>query len=355
MQIRLANDQDEEKWNRYISIHPLVSPYHHFGWKKSIETAYGHRCYYLIAEDIKNEIIGVLPTVLIRPPLVSGKLCSLPFCDLGASLANSEAIEKVLIEKALQLVTEHHLSCFEYRAGCHRPVSAMDLEQLHQAHKVRMLLDLPATSEELMTSFKSKLRSQIRKAEKNGLTVELGNSQQLLDNFFEVFSCNMKDLGSPTHSKKWFGEIIKNYGNEIIIGIIQHQDTAVGAGIVLQIGNKASIPWASTKREYNRFSPNMLLYWSLLKHSTDNGLKTFDFGRSSYGEGTYKFKEQWGARPVPLAWKTIQENDHRTSKEQASNSISKLKFRSLVETIWRQLPLAATTLLGPKLRKYISL
>ncbi len=231
----------------------------------------------------------------------------------------------------------------------------MDLEQLHQAHKVRLLLDLPATSEELMTSFKSKLRSQIRKAEKNGLTVELGNSQQLLDNFFEVFSCNMKDLGSPTHSKKWFAEIIKNYGNKTIIGIIQHQDTAVGAGIVLQIGNKASIPWASTKREYNRFSPNMLLYWSLLKHSTDNGLKTFDFGRSSYGEGTYKFKEQWGARPVPLAWKTIQENDHRTSKEQASNSISKLKFRSLVETIWRQLPLAATTLLGPKLRKYISL
>ena len=28
----------------------------------------------------------------------------------------------------------------------------------------------------------------------------------------------------------------------------------------------------------------------------------FDFGRSSEGEGTYKFKKQWGAKPTPLVW-----------------------------------------------------
>ena len=28
----------------------------------------------------------------------------------------------------------------------------------------------------------------------------------------------------------------------------------------------------------------------------------FDFGRSTVGSGTYKFKEQWGAQPSPAVW-----------------------------------------------------
>ena len=355
MQIRVASDRDDKKWNRYISTHPRVSPYHHFGWKKSIEKAYNHRCYYLIAENTENEIVGVLPTVSIRPPLVSGKLCSLPFCDLGASLANNESIEKDLIDKALQLAGEHKLSCFEYRSSYQKQPDVIDHEHLQNNHKVSMLLDLPDSSETLLSGFKSKLRSQVRKAQKNGLTVALGRSEQLLDEFYEVFTSNMKDLGSPTHSKDWFREIIRNYDDDKITCIIRHEGRPVGAGIVLHIGTIASIPWASTIRKYNKLSPNMLLYWSLLKYSTDSGFKTFDFGRSTYGEGTYKFKQQWGAEPVPLEWSTIDIKDRAISYGENSTSDKKMKIRSLIESIWQKMPLTATTVIGPKLRKYISL
>ncbi len=355
MLIRVANNQDGEKWNRYVSNHPLVSPYHHFGWKKSIENAYDHQCYYLIAENAEKEIVGVLPTVSIRPPLVSGKLCSLPFCDLGASLTNDETIEKALIDQALQLATENKLSSFEYRAGGQRQPKEFTQEQLQGNLKVSMLLDLPCSSEALLSGFKSKLRSQVRKAEKNGLTVALGETNQLLDEFYEVFTCNMKDLGSPTHSKDWFREIIKNYGDDNIVCVIRHEGNPVGAGIVLHLGTIASIPWASTIRKYNKLSPNMLLYWSLLKYSTDSGFKTFDFGRSTYGEGTYKFKQQWGAEPVPLEWSTIDIKDRVISYGENSTSDKKMKIRSLIEAIWQKMPLTATTVIGPKLRKYISL
>ena len=68
-----------------------------------------------------------------------------------------------------------------------------------------MLLKLPATSTELMGSFKSKLRSQIRRPLKAGFTVEVGKSE-LIDDFYAVFLSNMRDLGSPVHSKKLFIE-----------------------------------------------------------------------------------------------------------------------------------------------------
>ncbi|MEZ5583585.1 MAG: GNAT family N-acetyltransferase [Candidatus Competibacteraceae bacterium] len=62
------------------------------------------------------------------------------------------------------------------------------------------------------------------------------------------------------------------------------------------------IPWASSLRKYNSLSPNMLLYWSVLEFACKKGYRIFDFGRSTPGEGTYRFKEQWGAKPVQLYW-----------------------------------------------------
>jgi len=355
MLIRLASDNDEGKWNDFTSQHPQVSPYHHFGWKKTIEKAYGHQCYYLIAENTDGEIIGVLPTVSITPPFLSGKLCALPFCDLGASLAIDESVEELLINKAKDIALQHKLPVFEYRASQKYSTDEDIIEPLSKAHKVRMLLELPGSSEELLAGFKTKLRSQIKKAVKNGLTAELGQTDQLIDEFYDVFSFNMKALGSPTHSKNWFKEIKNNYNEDMIISIIKHEGLPIGAGIVLFNGSMATIPWASTRREFNRLSPNMLLYWSLLKYSTDKGYKTFDFGRSSYGEGTFKFKQQWGTKPVPLKWKTYQNGGQKEPSQSNTNIAKKSKIRPLIETAWRKLPLALTIVIGSRIRKYISL
>jgi CelD/BcsL family acetyltransferase involved in cellulose biosynthesis len=95
-----------------------------------------------------------------------------------------------------------------------------------------------------------------------------------------------------------------------------------------------------------------MLYWSLLQHVCDLGCTEFDFGRSTYDEGTYKFKRQWGAEPVPLAWSNLAQSNTLENNE-PDDSISKI--RSLVEVTWSKLPLGFTTMLGPKIRKHISL
>jgi hypothetical protein len=46
----------------------------------------------------------------------------------------------------------------------------------------------------------------------------------------------------------------------------------------------------------------MRLYWECLRHAVESRHKRFDFGRSTIDGGTYRFKQQWGAIPVPLYW-----------------------------------------------------
>jgi len=359
--VKQATLNDQASWDSYVNSHALHTPYHFFAWQQAVEKAYGHQGYYLIASSSEDEakIVGVLPVTLFSLPFGKKTLCALPFCDIGGPLADSDEVIIALISASKDFAKQAQAKKIDIRTS--------DLSQPideSASGKVRMLMPLPESSELLFNGFKSKLRSQIRKAEKNGLRFVRASDISLLDDFYDVFSHNMRALGSPVHAKSLFIELFKQYKNDMLISVVYHDDIAIGAGIVLKSETKASIPWASTKAEFNRLSPNMMLYWSLLEYLSDNGIKEFDFGRSSFGEGTFKFKQQWGASPSPLTWQTYTMGDDEkfalhgdddSSKNQSAAPSNQSKLRNTVENVWRKLPVPITVFLGPKIRKYISL
>ena len=114
------------------------------------------------------------------------------------------------------------------------------------------------------------------------------------------------------------------------------------------------IPWASTLAEYNALAPNMLLYWTIQSQLCERGVRQFDFGRSTFGEGTYKFKKQWGALPVALDWREWDAQGVAPVAAPATAGASS-SLRPLIESAWQRLPLAVTNSLGPRLRRYITL
>ncbi|PIE69576.1 MAG: hypothetical protein CSA21_01630 [Deltaproteobacteria bacterium] len=347
--IRSAESFDHESWDEFILTHPDASPYHLFAWRKAIESAYGHPCTYLYYQ-INNEINGVLPIVHLHFPMVKNEMVSLPFCDVGNCIADDEEIQDSLLNELFNLLKKSRIGNFQIRGDLKPSDFVQSQLQRVETGKVRMFLDLPESAEVLLKSFKSKLRSQIRKAEKNGLVFEWGCIDDI-DKAYYVFSKNMRELGSPVHSKRFLRSVLENYGDRAKLGLTKFEDKFVGMGIILLGGQSVSIPWASTLREYNRLGPNMLLYWNFLKYSADNGYNYFDFGRSSEGEGTYRFKKQWGAEPISLYWYELRHGLTARSKQDATGS----RKREFAEKIWRNLPLGVANAFGPYIRKYISL
>jgi len=349
MEIRTARSKDKSAWDAYVDSYPNAAPYSLFAWKNAVEEAYGHEGCYLLAEE-DGTIRGVLPLFHFRIPLWGSNLVSLPFCDMGDILADNSEVRMVLANEAVSLAQKMKVKSLAIRSGAENLFSDSYGWNVHvNTDKVRMLLRLPDTSEELWKGFKSKLRSQIRKAEKNGLVFTWGNTETL-DAFYDVFSRNMHDLGSPVHSKKWIAKIIQHYGKSARMGLVYCDGQPVGCGIILFTRHTVSIPWASTLREYNRLAPNMLLYWNFLKYAADHGRKTFDFGRSTPNEGTYRFKKQWGAVPEPLYWyRVTSTGDHQQDTDVDSVS------REMAARLWASIPFAVVNFLGPRVRKYISL
>ena len=345
LQIKTVNLADQVRWDDYVAKHSKASPYHKFAWIKSIEEAYQHKNVSLIAL-LDNTVAGIMPCISMARPFTKPHFCSLPFCDLGYALGYSAEIVTALQQHALQNMQQSGAQTFEYRDT----QDSFTTEQ-NDGIKVRMVLPLPISAEALMGGFKSKLRSQIRKSEKNGLTCSINQHPQSVVNFYAIFAKNMRKLGSPVHSKQWFDSLITHYGSDVFLAVVYKQTTPVGAGLIIKNGAKVAIPWASTDADYNYLAPNMMLYWSLLKHACELGCSEFDFGRSTFGEGTFKFKQQWGAEPVPLLWSDLYagQSDNTVTPAHTSN------LRKVVETIWSRLPLGLTTRLGPKIRKHISL
>ncbi|MFC3094624.1 FemAB family PEP-CTERM system-associated protein [Alteromonas sediminis] len=339
---------DEAAWNTYVEQHPSATPYHRFDWMKAVENSYKQTIAGLLARNSNGEVLGVLPMVDFSVPLISNRLVSLPYCDLGFIIADNKHVEKQLLDSAISLAQRTGAKATQIRAISKETQEAQTLD----GKKVRMMLSLPDTSDELMASFKSKLRSQVRKAEKNGLTFKTRSSLQLIDDFYYVYSTNMRDLGSPAHAKKWFKAVIAAYKTNALISVVYTDRQPIGAGIVLKNGSSACIPWASTIQAFNKLAPNMLLYWSVLSHCADNHIQHFDFGRSTFNEGTFKFKKQWGAEPELLEWQTF---DSKGSLLPEHSSGQKGALRSGIESAWRKLPTSLATQLGAFLRPYISL
>ncbi len=346
IEIRTITPADYQAWNDYILARVGGSGYLTTAWKQAVERGYSRQTYYLGAFEDAS-LVGTLPLVLLAPPLTGKSLVSLPYCDYGGILARNEEIARILLQYAIDLAGQLKAT-MEIRSAIPTPILDESPVFSQTTNKCRMVLGLPESAAVLWDGFKSKLRSQIKRAMKNDLTQRIGG-EEILDDFYRVFCRNMRDLGSPVHSQTWFRSVLEAFGDRAVVSVVYHEEIPVAAGIVLMHGDMATIPWASSLQQFNRLSPNMLLYWSLLEYAADAGFARFDFGRSTPDEGTYAFKKQWGAQPVPLHWF----RQGMADAEKARVGID-VPLRSILEWSWKRLPVAVANAAGPPIRKHIA-
>lgn len=340
--VRIEQPDEEVAWDRYVGENHRASTYHLTAWRHVIANVFGHPTLYYMATDEQGDVRGVFPLVYLSSRVFGKFLVSLPYFNYGGVVADSGEVRDALLAEAVRDAGALGASHLELRHGC-----GIELVWPKKDHKVSMRLELPPQYEDLFKGFTPKLRSQIRRGEKEGMTVKVGELNQI-DAFYTVFSRNMRDLGTPVYGKNFFTEILRAFPKETKIAVVYLEEKPVAAGFLVGFRNGIEIPWASSDRRYARFAPNMMLYGSVLRYACEQGYKVFDFGRSSKDGGTYRFKQQWGAVPVQLEWYYWLRDGGPLPELNPQNP----KFKFAIE-MWKRLPLPLTTLLGPQISKYL--
>ena len=330
----LKNPEFLAAWSEFIE---KTNSFHSGSdWLLATSRGLNHEPHVLIARR-GGQWVGVLPLSLVRSALFGRFLVSLPYVSTAGVVALDAATASSLIDRAVELADSLDVRFLELRHE--DPVEHPRLNQ-QRTDKVHMRLSLPESSDTLWKDLTPKVRNQIRKGQKQDFEVHWGGLD-ILEDFYSVFSRNMRDLGTPVFSRKLFSSILEAFPESAEFCTLTSAGKAAAGALLIHGQGITQVPSASALREFNRQNVNMLMYWQLLCRAIERGQSTFDFGRSSQESNTFRFKKQWGAEGEPAVWQYyVRKGDVSEMRPESK------KYQLLIKT-WQRLPVRLTRWIGP--------
>lgn len=317
---------------------PDASLYHLSGWTEIAREVFRHPTLFVQARDASGSLLGVLPVIQQRSRWLGNFATSLAFYNYGGALTPDPEVARQMMIRASEAADNLGCRYLEFRDTQPRPGNWS-----MRTDKITLQLELPATFDALSKRLGSKLRSQVKRSEREGVQCRTG-TRALINDFYAVFAENMRDLGTPVYPKRFFEAILRRFEQYCQLVVIDWRGQPVAAAFLTFWRGRAEVPWASCRADAKSLGLNMKLYWELLSLSVSRGCSLFDFGRSTVDSGTYRFKRQWGAEPAPMYWYRWQ---RQGSGGEASTGEEKGKVMQLATTIWQHLPLGIANTLGP--------
>ena len=322
----------DAEWDAWVVARPGAHFAQRTAWRRLSREFFPVEARWWAARDASGRLAGALPLFRGRRALFSAP---------GGLLADDDPTALALLDRARGEVAREGLRWLELRDQAH----AWPGLETNSEH-VTLVLALERDADAQWAAFDAKLRNQVRKAQKEGLACEAGRDDRLVAAFHAVFSENMRDLGTPAMERAYFARALELYGDDAEVLVVFHGGKPLGGMFVVCHGDTLFDPWASSLRRYFPLCPNPLLYWEAIRRAIGRGLARFDFGRSQPGTGTYRFKEQFGAAPFPLAYQYVMGREGRVP----TLADQKASF-DLAVRLWQRLPLAVSRALGPRVRR----
>ena len=323
----------QPQWDAFVNVCPNATFFHLAGWKDVVEAAFGHRCYYLLAKS-GDAITGVLPLVHMKSFLFGNSLISTPVLAYGGVATEDGEVHAKLETEACTLAEKLKVDYLELR----------NLESRHPDWPTKQLYvtfrkTLEPEAEANLLAIPRKQRAVVRKGINAGLKAEFDTS---IDRFYMAYSQSFHNLGTPVFSRAYFDNIHRVFKDSSDILTVTHDGDLVSSVMSFYFRDEVLPYFGGGTRLARQLKGNDFMYWELMRHCCERGVRVFDFGRSKQGTGTYSFKKNWGFEPRPLFY------EYYLVKAKQMPDISPMnpKYRIFINA-WKRLPLAVTQVIGP--------
>lgn len=337
--IKLLDDPRDRRWSGFAEGEPDCTIFHLAGWLGVFRDCFQVQPFFLQALDGGGNLLGILP-LYAGHSLFLGKYLS---STGGGALSRSSAVSAALYERALALRDEHRL-----RYLCLRGDRIAGREPHRLLPTVNTVFDLGAGEEAIWSGLGSNLRRKVRRAAKNGFTVE--DAPCRLQEFYEVYARNVKALGTPVFGREMFGAMERYFGGRMKLLVVQKKGSVVGGQLCLKIRDTWTSLYVGVDRSLLSLYPTYLLYWEAIRRAIADGASWLDLGRSSPGGGTHFFKRQWAGQDV------FRDFAYYYSGRPAGPFPEQMgpparPWRKL----WSKMPLGLANLMGPMIRRSLPL
>jgi lipid II:glycine glycyltransferase (peptidoglycan interpeptide bridge formation enzyme) len=276
IEVRVAENEEMKNWDGLIEASPYGTIFHTFDWLRIAEKHTNSKLYPLIGLK-GEEVIGVFPLfykkkgplkMIFSPPPKVG----IPYMGpvlLGYNKLKQEKKESLItdfftgIDKFIHDNFKPHYTYFKLSPGLidSRPFKWLG----YQANPVYgYLLDISIGLSNLESNFSIQARKNLKKAEKNGLSYELGSKDELLVLHNMLYDRYAEQARTIPTSKNYLLEVFnKFFPDNLKVFIIRYHDDIISGGVKLCYKDKV-IDWIGQPKTTMR-TANDFLHWSVMK------------------------------------------------------------------------------------------
>jgi FemAB-related protein (PEP-CTERM system-associated) len=331
---------EEADCDRFVTSSPAGTIFHLSAWKRIVEKTLGRRCFTLVARS-SNQITGVLPVSWVRSRVFGDSLVSLPLAVYGGICTDDANSHAALLKAAGNLARRLRVQYVEMRNRSNpfpAPLPGRDLY-------VTFTQDLTPGPDKLLEKLPRDTRYAVRKSMKAGLE---WTEDLKIGEFYEIYAHSVHRLGTPVFSRSLFECLQREFGGQCRLFGVRKGTRAIAGVLCLYYKDRVLPYYGGALNEFYRDSPNNFMYWNLIAQSCKEGFRSFDFGRSKKGTGSFLFKSAWNMQVEELPYTYLLSR----AKDVPRMSPVDKKFQLPVE-LWKRLPFGVTKIVGPPLIRRI--
>lgn len=292
----------DPRWGEFVQGHPRASVFHSPAWLQALRSTYGYQPAALTNAGPGEQLTSALVFCRIKSWLTGTRVVSLPFSDHCEPLVETQEDLDAMLGHLKRMMGDGHEDYIEVRPVLGKPGASSGFTPscTYFSH----ILDLTGTPEALFRAFhKDCVQRKIKRAERESLTYQSGNSQDLLAEFYKLLVITRRRQHLPPQPLSWFQNLSRAFGNKLQVRLAFHSGHPVAGILTIKHGSTITYKYGGSDIRFSNLGGTALLFWKTIQEGKQEGMTHLDLGRSDVdNEGLIKFKEHWGAQRAVLEY-----------------------------------------------------
>lgn len=315
MNVRLATQADEARWNDFIFSQTEGSFLQSWEWGKA-QDLLGHVYWRVIAEEDHSPTRSISPefsgwqaaALVVKRELPFGR-CWL-YVPRGPVLAKTHEAWEALQQKLVELGTQEKAIFVRVDPAWQEAgvLSGWEKAEREVQPQHTLLLDLNPGEDMLLENMHAKTRYNVRLAQRKGVTVRFSTSLDAIDVFLDLSKHVRNRSGFSYHPDNYYRALLSALAphSMVEVAIAEYKEGPLAAHIVVYAGGVATYAHGASSGAHRAVMAPQLTYWETIRRAKEKGMHVYDFfGVAPKGSdkkhpwaGITRVKEGFGGKRV---------------------------------------------------------
>lgn len=302
MRLDLNNENEVKRFNEFLRNSKYARFPQSIEWTK-VKRNWDHEIIYV--EEEGKIVAGIV--ILIKKIMgyslfyaQEGPICDLEDYDLVEKLMKE--VDKVAKEKnAFVLAFDPD---FRVNSTVRQKYISMgykvtsDKDDYKQSSIMQPIYDFELefkdrTLDEVLNSFNSKTRYNIRLAERKGVKVEYGRDEELVKRFYKLHQITCERSKIAIREYEYYKNLVDVMGDKIRVYIASHEDDDLFGGICISSGIETFYVYGGSSNIKRNYMASEKTLFEMIRWGIENKTEKFNFGGFMHKDetsGLYRFK-----------------------------------------------------------------